>query len=68
MSEAQNSQASGPSEPAVAAERMSPVRFILVQIPHVICGVLLLAAITINIANVVGRYVFSRPVTGRRRR
>ncbi len=32
------------------------------RIPHVICGLLLLAAIAINVANVVGRYVFSRPV------
>jgi TRAP-type C4-dicarboxylate transport system permease small subunit len=62
MGELQNSQSSGPSEPALAAERASPARFILVKIPHLVCGVLLLTAIAINIANVIGRYVFSKPV------
>ena len=32
------------------------------RVPHVVCGVLLLTAIAINVANVVGRYVFSKPV------
>ena len=40
----------------------SIARFILVKIPHVVCGVLLLAAIAINVSNVIGRYVFSAPV------
>ena len=40
------------SKPAAIAN------FILVKIPFAACGVLLLAAIVINIANVVGRYVF----------
>jgi TRAP-type C4-dicarboxylate transport system permease small subunit len=62
MSEVPNSQSTGPAEPPVAREQTSLARFILVKIPHVICGVLLMAAIAINVANVVGRYIFSRPV------
>jgi TRAP-type transport system small permease protein len=52
------------SQPDAASERAqtSPAHFILVRIPHVISGALLLVAIAINIANVIGRYVFSRPV------
>jgi TRAP-type C4-dicarboxylate transport system permease small subunit len=61
MSEVPNAQSAEPAEPAVA-EQMSIAKFILVRIPHYVCGVLLLAAIAINVANVVGRYVFSRPV------
>ena len=33
------------------------------RIPFAICGVLLLAAIAINVANVIGRYVFDAPVS-----
>jgi TRAP-type C4-dicarboxylate transport system permease small subunit len=62
MSEGSNSQPDGPAAPPVQPEQPSIARFILVKIPHVICGVLLLAAITINVSNVVGRYVFSAPV------
>jgi TRAP-type C4-dicarboxylate transport system permease small subunit len=58
----ENSQSSGRSEPTVTGEQASPARFILVKIPHVLCGVLLLTAIAINFANVIGRYVFSKPV------
>ena len=58
MSEVQKSQPDAASERA----QTSPAHFILVRIPHVICGALLLVAIAINIANVIGRYVFSRPV------
>ena len=35
---------------------------IFVKIPHVVSGVLFVAAVGINIVNVVGRYVFSVPV------
>jgi TRAP-type C4-dicarboxylate transport system permease small subunit len=41
----------------------STTQFIFVKIPFFICGVILLAAIAINIANVVGRYVFNAPVS-----
>lgn len=61
MSEAQNLPA-GAAAPPDASEQTSIARFILVKIPHVVCGVVLLAAIAINIVNVVGRYVFSKPV------
>jgi TRAP-type transport system small permease protein len=51
----------GPAAPAIGQPR-SVSRFILVRLPYIICGVLLLAAIAINFANVVGRYIFSAPV------
>jgi C4-dicarboxylate transporter, DctQ subunit len=35
---------------------------IFVKIPHVLSGILFVVAATINIVNVVGRYVFSLPV------
>jgi TRAP-type C4-dicarboxylate transport system permease small subunit len=38
-------------------------RLIFVRIPFAICGVLVLAAVAINIANVIGRYVFDAPVS-----
>ncbi len=41
---------------------MSLARLLFVRIPHLIAGSLLLAAITINMANVIGRYVFATPV------
>jgi TRAP-type C4-dicarboxylate transport system permease small subunit len=43
-------------EPAPIAERL------LVKAPHFICGGILLAAVVINIANVIGRYIFFRPI------
>jgi TRAP-type C4-dicarboxylate transport system permease small subunit len=39
------------------------LHFLFVKIPFVICGVIMLAAIAINISNVVGRYVFNAPVS-----
>lgn len=41
----------------------SILQFVFVKIPFFICGVILLAAIAINITNVVGRYVFNAPVS-----
>lgn len=35
---------------------------IFIKIPHVVSGVLFVAAVAINIVNVVGRYVFAIPV------
>jgi len=35
---------------------------VLVKIPHAIAGALLLIAIAINMANVIGRYVFAAPL------
>jgi TRAP-type C4-dicarboxylate transport system permease small subunit len=53
----------GDAEPPIrAAQSISPARFVFVKVPHAVAGTLLLAAIAINIANVVGRYVFSAPV------
>ena len=50
-------------ERSIAAARpTSPTQFIFVKIPYVIAGTLLLAAIAINFANVVGRYLFSAPI------
>ncbi len=36
--------------------------FVFIKAPHVISGVMFLAAAAINIANVVARYVFSNPI------
>ena len=44
--------------PEPAPYKRTVGRIVLVQIPFAICGVLLLAAILINISNVIGRYVF----------
>ena len=51
-----------PGPPAAPADK-SPAHFIFVRIPFAICGVLVLAAVAINIANVIGRYVFDAPVS-----
>jgi TRAP-type C4-dicarboxylate transport system permease small subunit len=46
------------------ARRESPLmRLIFVRIPFAICGMLVLAAVAINVANVIGRYVFDAPVS-----
>jgi len=41
----------------------SLARLIFVRIPFALCGVLVLSAVAINVANVVGRYVFDAPVS-----
>ena len=41
---------------------MPLARLLFVRIPYLIAGSLLLAAIAINMANVIGRYVFATPV------
>ena len=38
------------------------LQFCFVRVPHVITGVIFLTACAINIANVIGRYVFSYPI------
>jgi TRAP-type C4-dicarboxylate transport system permease small subunit len=56
--------ASDPAAPPPAAPPDNPAaQFVFVKIPFAICGVILLAAVAINIANVVGRYVFDAPVS-----
>jgi TRAP-type C4-dicarboxylate transport system permease small subunit len=35
---------------------------VFVKIPHLIAGVLFMVAVSINIINVVGRYIFSEPI------
>lgn len=47
------------------AVRPAPVglaRLVFVRIPYLLAGAILLAAIAINMANVIGRYVFAAPV------
>ena len=44
------------------AERHSLARRVFVTIPQLLPGALLLAAIVINMANVIGRYLFATPV------
>jgi TRAP-type C4-dicarboxylate transport system permease small subunit len=41
---------------------MPLARLLFVRIPYLIAGSILLAAVAINLANVVGRYVFATPV------
>ena len=54
----------GRDRPAVPApDNRSPGHFIFVKIPFAICGLIVLAAVTINVANVVGRYVFDAPIS-----
>ena len=36
-----------------------PLRFVIVTVPKAIVGVLILAGIAVNFANVIGRYVLS---------
>ena len=43
-------------------KRISVLQFCFVRVPYVITGVIFLAAAFINIANVIGRYVFSAPI------
>ncbi len=57
VQERETNEAINAPPPAVSASR-----FVFVRIPYFICGAILLVAITINIVNVVGRYVFSAPV------
>jgi TRAP-type C4-dicarboxylate transport system permease small subunit len=45
-----------------SAASMSVARLLFVRIPYLTAGSLLLAAIAINMANVIGRYVFASPV------
>ncbi len=42
-------------------------RLIFIRIPFAICGMMVLGAVAINIANVVGRYVFDALCRGLRR-
>ena len=61
MSESNSDPSAAPSAPAPPAQPIA--HLIFVRIPFVICGVIVLAAILINISNVVGRYVFNAPVS-----
>jgi TRAP-type C4-dicarboxylate transport system permease small subunit len=58
MTEADNTPAHESAKPPPRSTVQTVAQFALVKIPFAICGVLLLTAIAINIANVVGRYVF----------
>lgn len=40
----------------------APLRFVIVTVPKAIVGVLILAGIAVNFANVIGRYVFLQPL------
>lgn len=43
-------------------ELPAPLRFVIVTLPRLIVGVLILAGIAVNFANVIGRYVFLQPL------
>src|SRR5436305_14070149 len=50
---------------AAASTRRKPnptLQLIFVRIPHAITGIIFLAAVLINIVNVIGRYVFAYPI------
>jgi TRAP-type C4-dicarboxylate transport system permease small subunit len=49
------------NEPTLSKQRRIE-ELIFVKFPHVVSGLLFVAAVVINIINVVGRYVFSIPV------
>jgi TRAP-type C4-dicarboxylate transport system permease small subunit len=51
-----------PADEERSAAPLSLARFLFVRLPYLIAGSLLLTAIAINMANVVGRYVFATPV------
>jgi TRAP-type C4-dicarboxylate transport system permease small subunit len=55
--------ASGPVTTPPASPASPLARLIFVRIPFAICGLMVLGAVAINIANVVGRYVFDAPVS-----
>ena len=57
MAEAEASSTSGP-----APEVHPALHLLFVRVPHVITGIIFLVACGINIANVIGRYVFSYPI------
>ena len=63
MTEVQQPKSDGPGDPPPVHQRHFTFRTILVQIPFAVCGVILLAAVLINMANIVGRFVFNAPVS-----
>jgi TRAP-type C4-dicarboxylate transport system permease small subunit len=60
MTDAENNATAVEGEPPPRPATI--IDIILVKIPHAVCGTILLAAVAINVANVVGRYVFFRPI------
>jgi TRAP-type C4-dicarboxylate transport system permease small subunit len=50
------------NQAAAAARPRSLALLLFVRIPYLLGGMLLLTAIAINMANVIGRYVFAAPV------
>jgi len=61
MIESRNEPSTESSDPPAPTQSVG--RLIFVRIPFFICGVILLAAILINISNVAGRYIFNAPVS-----
>ena len=57
MAEAQASPKPDPGDEVHPA-----LRVLFVRVPHVVTGIIFLIACGINIANVVGRYLFSFPI------
>jgi TRAP-type C4-dicarboxylate transport system permease small subunit len=50
-----------PSDKAPSSQRRIE-ELVFIKIPHYAAGVLFLVAVAINIVNVIGRYVFSKPI------
>jgi TRAP-type C4-dicarboxylate transport system permease small subunit len=63
MTEVRETASAQPVAPPVTLPDNPFARLIFVRIPFAICGVLVLAAVAINVVNVVGRYVFDAPVS-----
>jgi TRAP-type C4-dicarboxylate transport system permease small subunit len=63
MAEVRNTPSDESAAPPAPAPDNSIGHFIFVKIPFAICGVIILAAVSINVTNVVGRYVFDAPVS-----
>jgi len=51
-----------PDDAKPTTKRKQIEELIFIKIPHAVAGVMFLVAVVINIVNVVGRYVFLRPV------
>ena len=63
MTEVRDMASEQAAKPPVASRDNPLARLVFVRIPFAVCGVLVLGAVAINVANVVGRYVFDAPVS-----
>lgn len=62
MTDVEDALPTPPAEPPAPPKHTSIAELLLVKVPNIVCGWLLVAAVAINVANVIGRYVFFRPI------